>query len=243
MVPTSHVPASFYCQWGSARYHWLSQNAVLGSATFAAVQEDPEASFRLRLKVYDNLPAARRSRCIWDHSGSVWTFTSVGPDEREATRVQAQGEDLINQAMFIKTVNIALSDNEWKRLEDELALMVRASEDSRQSQSKTSTLEPTIQKPRRSSQLPRFTGLGRRGKRPTAQGTQLSASFSSESQSDSSDSSEDLNIWNSDSEIFSSDGFSIDELPLQDEICDETKWRGIVSDRYPQGPRCMHVIE
>jgi hypothetical protein len=199
-----------------------------GSATFTGVESNATDSFRLRLRVFDRPP--RHSRCVWDHSGAVWASTSAGPNERDTERMPLQGGGLLrNQALFVKEITVTLSDDEWGRLQAELAKTVRIAGDSHQTKSTIQASDPSVRRPKQSGWLPRLTGLGRTGTLRTGRRTHLSASFSSECPSGGSDSSKDDYPWNYDSDSQSSDGFSTEELLHLDHTCEETIWRGVVS--------------
>ncbi|KAF5311135.1 hypothetical protein D9619_008056 [Psilocybe cf. subviscida] len=202
------------------------------SATFtrSGAESNATGNFSLRLKVFDR--PHRDSRCVWDHNGAIWPFTSVGAGERNTATVLQEGEGLSrNQAIFVKAITVTLSDDEWERLESDLARAVQISEESHQTGSGTPTSGESTPKPKQSKWFRRFTGFGQHGK-PTAGARRtdcqcdLSASFSSDSTSGGSDGSRDYYDYNSDSDTLCGDGFSVEKPPHLDHTCNEAIWRG-----------------
>lgn len=190
--------------------------------------------FSFTVKYYPKPTGNMNTRCLYEHTGAFWTHVLSGPDETEAAALRSRLEQkLRNQAIFVTTMTVTLSDDEWARLQKEVKLKQPAGQfvpRPRPAPSHTSAPAPpgvskSVQAnapPKKSRWMPR--------KRPHVP-SDLSVSTSSIMMLDEArSSSEDDYGWLPQSSPVSSDDCMPDDEPEKSRD-QQSQWTGIVRCR------------
>ena len=79
---------------------------------------------QLKFKPLDGQTSELPSRYAWEYSGAA--VVKVGPDPQTIDELRSRDSDdstqdgYLNQCLFLRTVNLTLSDEEWKKLSREI---------------------------------------------------------------------------------------------------------------------------